>query len=128
MKRLVEIFKYGDSESLEMFLSILVVGEVTFLSSRWIQPVDLLSGILMAGIIISAVLLVSASYLVNCSIRKWASYFNFICMTGIIIYLIDHKIGDISYYVLLGFQALGFIWIAWKNAIQERWKKTSTKR
>jgi hypothetical protein len=127
MKRLTEIFKYGDSESIEIFLALLVIGEVTFLSSKWINPVDVLSGLLMALIILSVSVLCLASYLVNCFVRKWAAYFSFICLTGMIIYLVDHKIGDIGYYVLLGFQALGFIWIAWKNAIEERWKKSSIK-
>lgn len=122
MKRLTEIFKYGDSESIEIFLAAFVLLEVLCIAVR-LQTVDLFPGIMMSILIVSANSLIISSYNHNCNSRKKSSYFSFIGVVGLLIFLIVNKIGDMGYYVLLGIQAIGFIWIAWKNAIEERWKK-----
>lgn len=126
-KRLTEIFKYGDTEAVEILLSISILAEVTILSAKWVSTLNLIPGLLMAVIIISANVLIVESLSLNCSKRKKASYITFICTVGLLIYLIDHRIASMEYYILLGVQSVGFIWIAWKNAIEERWKKSITK-
>lgn len=126
-KRLTEIFKYGDTEAVEILLSISILAEVTILSAKWVATLNLIPGLLMAVIIISANVLIVESLSLNCSKRKKASYITFICTVGLLIYLIDHGIASMEYYILLGVQSVGFIWIAWKNAIEERWKKSITK-
>lgn len=122
MKRLAEIFKYGDSESVEILLSIFMLIEVTCLSAK-IEHIDYLAGFLIASIIISSGSLIISSFLLNCNLRKKSSYINFICIVGLLIYLISNEVGEMSYYILFSLQALGFIWIAWKNAIEEKWRK-----
>lgn len=122
MKRLAEIFKYGDSESVEILLSIFMLIEITCLSAK-IEHIDYLAGFLIASIIISSGSLIISSFLLNCNLRKKSSYINFICIVGLLIYLISNEVGEMSYYILFGLQALGFIWIAWKNAIEEKWRK-----
>jgi len=122
MKRFAEIFKYGDSESVEILLSIFMLFQVTCLSVK-LEHVDFLAGFLISSIIVSSGSLIVSSFFLNCNLRKKSSYINFISIVSLLIYLVNNKVGETSYYVLFGLQALGFIWIAWKNAIEERWRK-----
>lgn len=119
MKRLFEIFKYGDSEFLEIFLSFFIFLESFYLYSQFKNSSYFLLSLIIL-LLISSYYLFTGNILHNFKIRKFSSYFCFIFLTGILVYFISVKFGNLLYYSLLLIQILGFAWVAWKNAIEAR--------
>ncbi len=122
LKRVLEIFKYGDSEAFEIFLSVFVILEVLCFTTK-IDIVNIFLLLFSAPLLFFCVWLIVGSLAHNIKIRKLSSYFCFVLLTSILVYLVIVGIGDYAYYTLLGAQVLGFIWIAWKTAIEECMRK-----
>jgi hypothetical protein len=122
MKRLIEIFKYGDSESIEIWLSIFLILEVTCYLFQ-LHTYEAFTIIVSTIVLGSASFLIVGSILHNCNIRKKASYVTSIGVLALVYYIIAEEIGDLENYVLLSAQAISFMWIAWKNATEEKIQK-----
>ena len=124
MKRLIEIFKYGDSEPIEIWLSIFLLFQMVCYFFK-LETFEFGITVLISVLILASIFLIRGSIVHSCNLRKISSYIIFVSIIALLYRSIVYDVKDFEHYILLGVQAIGFMWISWKNATEEKLKKTA---
>ena len=119
MNRLKELIQYGDSEPLEIILSILMVGQLCYPSPGFFCWHSIIPDYyFVAGAFCSVGMLVG-NFIGNLSLRKWSANVCLVLVLGIATISLYRGIDNVQIYLVFLAESLALFWITWRCSREE---------
>jgi hypothetical protein len=126
MKKLAEIIKYGDSEPLELTLSILIIAQLCHPSpSIFCWHMYIPDYYYVLGII-SSVGMLYGNIINNISIRKWSSNVSLVLVLGVFVISLYKGTSNLQIYLIFLSEIVALFWITWRCSREEVLKSVKT--
>lgn len=126
MKKLVEIIKYGDSEPLELVLSVLIIAQLCHPSpSIFCWHMYIPNYYYTLGIL-SSVGMLYGNIVNSISIRKWSSNISLVLVLGVFVISMYRGIDNIQVCLIFISEIIALFWITWRCSREEVLKSVKT--
>lgn len=119
MRKFLEIFKYGDTEPLEIVLAIVLIGQLCHPSPSIFCWHSILPEYYYVLGALSGSGMLFGNILGNLNIRKWSANIGFVVILGIIIISAYNGFTNLQMYVILFIEFLSLFWVTWRCSTLE---------
>lgn len=128
MKKLYEIINYGDSEPLEIIISLFMIAQLCHPSPSifcWHAIVPDYYYFLGA---LSSIGILVGNIFNNLKVRKWSSNLALVVVLGIIIISLYRGVYDIQVYLIFISEFLALFWITWRCSREDVFNNYKTSK
>ena len=126
MRKLKEILKYGDSEPLEVVLSILIIAQLCHPSPSLFCWHMVIPNYFYALGVLASLGMLLGNITNNLKMRKWSSHMSLIIVLWIFVISIYNGITSIQLYLIFVSEIVSLFWITWRCSREEVLKDVKT--
>lgn len=126
MKKLVEIIKYGDSEPLEIILSILIIAQLCHPSPSIFCWHMVIPDYYYIFGVLSSIGMLYGNIVNSISIRKWSSHISLMIVLGVFVMSMYKGIESFQVYLIFLSEIIALFWITWRCSREEVLKSFKT--
>jgi hypothetical protein len=128
MKKFLEIFKYGDSEPLEIILSFVLIAQLCYPSPSIFCWHFVIPDYYYFLGVASGIGLLFGNIIGNITIRKWSANAGFIILLGVLVFSLYSGFSSIQFYAIIFSEFLALFWITWRCSREEVLHNLKTKK